>query len=243
LNEAMLRAGLRLRVLIEVDIGLRRTGVSPGPDMLRLAQRVKEMQGLTFSGLMGYEGHLLTIADPGEKSSRIHEALDLLVSSAEVLRDAGIACPIVSCGGTGSFFISVQHPGITEVQAGGGIFMDAFYRDICRVPELEYAVTIHCCVVSRPAADRAVVDAGRKTLNQELRMPLVAGRPGIRVEALSAEHGRLSLEAGEDLQIGQRLDLIPGYVDFTTVLHDHFCCFRGGRLEAIWPVEARGAIR
>ncbi len=244
MSAAMEAAGLKIRVILEVDIGLERVGVAPGEATVALAQQVARLPGLELAGIMGYEGHTLAIADMDEKIRKVHEALDILVDCARQIEAAGIPCPIVSCGGTGSYYISVEHPGITEVQAGGGIFMDALYRHILQVPDLEYAVTVLTSIVSRPTTDRAIVDAGRKTLNQELHIPLVHGRDDITVEALSAEHGRLKLdESAQDLRVGDRLELTPGYVDFTSVLHDDFYCFRDGRLESILPIEGRGKIR
>ena len=139
---------------------------------------------------------------------------------------------------------AASHPGITEIQAGGAVFMDDYYRNQCQVADLGFALTIVATVVSRPAPDRAIIDAGRKTMNAELEVPRVVSRPGIFVESLSAEHGRLRLEhPAQDLQIGDRLELLPGYSDFTCVLHNHFFGFRGDRLEVIWPLEGRGRLQ
>jgi D-serine deaminase-like pyridoxal phosphate-dependent protein len=240
---AMAAAGLRLRVLIEVDIGMNRVGVAPGEPALHLARQIARLPGVALAGVMGYEGHLLTVADQDEKARRIAEDLGTLVATARRLEGAGIACPIVSCAGTGSYRYALTQPGITEIQAGGAVFMDAYYRHKCQVPDLEYALLVLTTVVSRPAPDRAVIDAGRKTLNLELHMPLVAQRDDIRVRSLSAEHGTLELsESARGLRIGERLELIPGYADLTTVLHDQFYCFRRGRLEAVWPIVARGKL-
>jgi D-serine deaminase-like pyridoxal phosphate-dependent protein len=209
-----------------------------------LARQIAELPGLQLAGIMGYEGHLLTLPDPDDKRQRIHEALGVLVETAQLLRDRGLSCEIVSCGGTGAFFISVEQPGITELQAGGLIFSDAFYRHACQVPEFQYALTVLTTVVGRPAPDRAIIDAGKKSHNQEVHKPLVAGRDDIAFEHLSAEHGKLKLApSAQDLRIGDRLELIPGYSDLTTVLHDRFYAFRKGRLEAIWPLEGRGRVQ
>jgi D-serine deaminase-like pyridoxal phosphate-dependent protein len=244
MSRAFAEAGLTLRVIIEVDIGLHRVGVPPGEATLRLARQIAELPGLQLAGIMGYEGHLLTLADQDEKRQRIHEALGLLVETAGLLRDRGLPCEIVSCGGTGAFFISVKQPEITEMQAGGLIFSDAFYRHACRVPEFQYALTVLTTVVGRPAPDRAIIDAGRKSHNQEVHKPLVWGREEITIEHLSAEHGKLRLPPkDQDLRIGDRLELIPGYGDLTTVLHDRFYVFRNGKLEAIWPLEGRGRLQ
>ena len=123
---------------------------------------------------MGYEGHLLAVADPVEKAAGIRHALAMLVATAELLRANGLPCPIVSCAGTGLYRYSIQQPGITEIQAGGAIFMDAYYRHTCQVADLNYALTVLTTVVSRPAPS-AIIDSGRKTLNKEVHMPLVAG--------------------------------------------------------------------
>ncbi|HVC92241.1 MAG TPA: DSD1 family PLP-dependent enzyme [Pirellulales bacterium] len=243
LSRAMAGAGLRVRVLIEVDIGLGRVGVLPGEPTLALARRIHELPGLALAGIMGYEGHLLTIADPADKAKQITAALDTLVATRRTLEQAGLPCPIVSCAGTGSYLYSTRHPGVTEVQAGGAIFMDMFYREKCQVTELGFALTIVATVVSRPVPERAIIDAGRKTMNIEVIAPRVLGRDDVRVTRLSAEHGELALEpSAQGLRIGDRLELVPGYADLTTVLHDQFFCFRKGKLVDVWPIEGRGKL-
>ncbi|HEY5316236.1 MAG TPA: DSD1 family PLP-dependent enzyme [Pirellulales bacterium] len=232
-----------LRVLIEVNIGLDRVGVAPGAPAVELARAIAARPGLRLAGIMGYEGHLLTLPDPADKGRQIHAALDQLIDTQRAIEHANIPCGIVSCAGTGSFRYAIEHAGITEVQAGGAIFMDVFYREKCQITDLANALTVLATVVSRPAPDRAIIDAGRKTLNIEVATPLVLGCEGVEVVRLSAEHGELRLApAAQGLRIGDRLELLPGYADLTTVLHDVFYGFRGGRLEAILPIEARGKL-
>lgn len=239
---AFAEAGTSVRAVIEVDIGLGRAGVQPGEDALRLARRATALDGVRLVGVMGYEGHLLTIADPDEKQARVHEALDRLVATKQLLETDGIPCPIVSCSGSGSFQIALTHPGVTEVQAGGAILMDVFYRDDCGVTGLDDALTVLTTVVGRPAPERAIVDAGRKALNVEIAMPRVRGRPGVEFERLSAEHGQLKVapDAGP-LRIGDRLEVVPGYADLTVVLHDRFYGFRDGRLAEVLPIAGSDA--
>ncbi|HEX4129494.1 MAG TPA: DSD1 family PLP-dependent enzyme [Pirellulales bacterium] len=243
-SDAMSAAGLRLRVLIEIDLGLNRAGTAPGEPTVELARQIVRLPGLELAGVMGYEGHLLTVADAAEKSARIAAALASLVDCRRLIEASGMPCPIVSCGGTGSYVIATRQPGITEVQAGGAIFMDAFYRHACGLNGLGNALTILTTVVGRPAADRAIIDAGRKTMNIEVHTPQVAGRRGVAVDRLSAEHGQLRLMPdAEPLVIGQRLELLPGYADLTVMLHDRIYGFRGGQLERILPVESRGMVQ
>jgi D-serine deaminase-like pyridoxal phosphate-dependent protein len=243
ISQAMCKAGLRVRAILEIDIGLNRAGVLPGSPALELARKVADLEGLKLVGVMGYEGHLLQIADPHEKAQKIAEALTQLVETAERMRQEGLECSIVSCGGSGSLPYAVRQSGITEVQAGGVIFMDAFYRYRCHLEGYRDALSVLTTVVSRPAPDRAIIDAGRKSLHGDFHPPLVVGRPGITVERMSAEHGILKLAPqAQDLRIGERLELIPGYSDFTTVLHDQFWVCRGEQVVDAWPLAARGCL-
>ena len=243
ISQGLAAAGLKVRAILEVDIGMERTGVAPGRAAIELAKRVADLPGIDLVGVMGYEGHLLTIEDQSEKAARVCAALSQLVDSAERMRSAGISCSIVSCGGTGSLPLAVAQPGITEVQAGGVIFMDAFYRHACRLAGFHYALTILTTIVSRPTADRAIVDAGRKAMNIEIALPLVMGHEDVVVDRLSAEHGILKLgPRAQGLKIGDKLEFVPGYGDLTTVLHNQFFVLQGGKLVDVWPLTARGRL-
>jgi D-serine deaminase-like pyridoxal phosphate-dependent protein len=236
--------GVTLRVIIEVDLGLERVGVAPGADTLALAQAIDRLPGLRLSGIMGYEGHLLKVPDPAEKATRIREAMAVLANCAEALWRSGLPCPIVSAGGTGSYQYTAACHGITEIQAGGGIFMDPYYSEACQVAGLDFALTVLATVVSRPRRDRAVLDSGRKTLHADFAVPRVVGHEDAVVKRLSAEHCELTLgPQSQDLKIGDKVELVIGYGDFTTVLHDEFYGFRGDRLEVVWPIAARGKLQ
>lgn len=238
------KRGVSPRVIIEVNLGLDRVGTRPGPDTLQLAQAIDKLDGVTFAGIMGYEGHLLQVADLAEKEQKIRESMALLVSCADSIRKSGIECGIVSAGGTGSYQFTVKCPGVTEVQAGGGIFMDPYYRNKCQVRDLDYALTVLATVVSRPTLERAILDSGRKTLNPDIAMPLLAGHPDAEVMRLSAEHCQVKLgQQSQNLKIGDKVELVVGYGDFTTVLHDNFYGFRGDRLEVVWPILGRGKLQ
>lgn len=243
MSAAMVEAGVQVRVIIEINIGLNRVGCG-AQQTKTLAQQLSELPGLKFSGIMGYEGHLLTIADPFEKKTKIEAALKILSDVAADLTEINLPCQIVSCGGTGSYMLSRMQPNITELQAGGAIFMDQFYHQQCGVEHLEKALTVYATVVGRPTEDRAIIDAGKKTMHVEYEMAVVVGRNDIQVESLSAEHGTLKLSGNAcELPIGTRLEFVPGYADMTCVLHDYFYAFRGDNLEAIWELEARGILQ
>jgi D-serine deaminase-like pyridoxal phosphate-dependent protein len=244
ISAAMAAAGLKVRAILEVDIGLSRVGVQPGEPMLKLAQAVAKLPGIEFVGVMGYEGHLLLIEDQAEKELRIREALGVLAAQRQVLEQAGLRCEIVSCGGTGSFAYCSTQTGITEIQCGGAIFMDPFYRNRCQVKDFRYSLSVLCTIVSRPTPERAVIDAGRKSMNMELHLPVVLGRDDVQVVSLSAEHGTLKLApSAQGLKIGDRLELVPGYGDLSILLHERFYACRGEQVEAVIPVEGRGKLQ
>lgn len=244
LAAACREAGVTCRVIPEINIGLDRVGVRPGIDTLQLAQAIDKLEGVELAGIMGYEGHLLQLPDEAEKRERIAEAIGLLTQNRDAIRNEGMNCDIVSAGGTGSYQITSDIDGVTELQSGGGIFACPMYQAKCNLQELDYSLSVLATVVSRPSKDKAVLDAGRKTHNPDHETPLVKGHPEAEVVRTSAEHCEVKLAGSAlDWKIGDKIELIPGYADFTTVLHDEFYGFRGERLEVVWPILGRGKIQ
>jgi D-serine deaminase-like pyridoxal phosphate-dependent protein len=241
LSEAACRVDVTIRVVVEVNTGMDRCGVLPGLSAVKLAQQLAELPGLRFSGVMGWEGHTVGIEDPEEKKRCIHQAVESLVESAQMIRAAGLATPIVSCGGSGSYRISALIPGVTEVQAGGAVLGDVTYVEWGA--QTEPGLFVLATVVSRPAFERAVVDAGRKAMNGEVSMPVVRNIPGLRLMRLNAEHGVLAIEdAKSTLNVGDKLDFITGYGDNTVFLHDYLFGVRNGKVEIAWEVLGRGRL-
>ncbi|MBI1346453.1 DSD1 family PLP-dependent enzyme [bacterium] len=244
ISQACQRVGTRCQILVDVNIGMNRTGIRPGKDAVELGQAIDQLPGLTLLGIMGYEGHLLKIADTAEKTRQIREAISILENVQGMYQRSGLRCDVVSAGGTGSVHITSQCPAVTELQAGGGIFGDPFYTGNCGLTGCEPALTVLATVVSRPHLQRAILDAGRKTVNPDLQMPVLRGYPDAEIKSLSAEHCTIELgPESQNLRIGDQVELVVGYGDLTTVLHDDFYVFRGERLEAIWPISGRGRLQ
>ena len=245
LAEVCRRHGVTCRMLIEIDIGMERVGIRPGRSVVQLAEAIDRLEGVELAGIMGYEGHLLEIPDQEQKRQKINRAMEALVGCRDRIVEKGIPCEIVSAGGTGSFQITSDCDGVTELQAGGGIFADPWYRQKCQVHGLEYSLSVLTTVVSRPTRDRAVLDAGQKTHNPGEHPPIVRKYPdAAQVGIVSAEHCELSLaDEAVKLKIGDKVELIPGYSDLTTVLHDQFYGFRSDRLELVWPILGRGKLQ
>lgn len=234
-------AGVSIPVVVEVDIGMNRAGVHSPEEAVEVATYA-DGAAVTFAGVMGYEGHLLTVWPLEEKQAVISAAVGKVAEAAEAIRAASIPVDIVSCGGSGSYQISSQVDGITEIQAGGGGLMDRFYREKCHV-DLRNALFVVASVGSRPARNKAIIDAGWKSIPDRLGIPLPVDLPGVEVVQLYAEHARLEWEGDFDPPLGERVVLVPGYSDATTVLHDEFLGVREGVVVEVIPLLARGALR
>jgi D-serine deaminase-like pyridoxal phosphate-dependent protein len=243
LDAAARAKGVRLRVLIELNIGMNRCGVLPGQPALELAQVIAALPGLRLEGLMGYEGHTVFETDLEERRRATEASLERLVGTAELLRARGIPAPIVSSGGTGTYFITGRYPGVTEVEAGSYITMDAQYRDEVGI-DFRYALTVLSTVTSVPASgDYAIIDAGLKTITRDFGLPLVISPPGWALTGLSEEHGHLERRGGEPLRVGDKVELVPNHGCTTINLHDEYHVVRRDVLEAVWPISARGKVR
>lgn len=243
LGEATREAGKRLRVVIEVDIGMHRAGVLPGEQVVRLARLIAAQSGLHFAGVMGWESHAVTLADPAEKARVVADAIALLTASAEQCRAAGMPVAIVSCGGTGTFPYCAQQPGITEIQAGGGIFSDMHYRTHYH-QDFPCALTVLATVISRPTPTRVILDAGKKAMSSDAAPPAPVDLETAGPVRLSAEHATIELaRPSETPRIGDKIELIVGYSDTTVHLHEEIAGVRHGRIEAIWRVAGRGRIK
>ncbi len=235
--------GVALRVLIEVDIGMGRAGVPPGEAAIALARKIRTLPALELVGVGGWEGHTTEIADEGEKAQSIERAVTALTTTADSLRRAGFPMRIVSCGGTGTFRFTTRLPGVTEIQAGGGILSDVRYRTKCNA-DLPYSLTVLTTVISRPNERRIICDAGKKTMSSDAAVPLPLNVESVRSVNLSAEHARVELDQpNHSLKVGDKLEFVVGYSDTTVHLHEEMIGIRDGRVEIVWPILGRGKLR
>jgi D-serine deaminase-like pyridoxal phosphate-dependent protein len=244
LNRALEAAGLTVQVLIDLNVGQNRTGITPGAPALQLAQQLAGLSQLKLIGVQGYEGHLQHIHDPAEREQRCRESMALLAGTAQQLKEAGFSIEIVTTGGTGTAEICASCEGITEVQPGSFIFMDTDYRNALG-PVYANALTVLTTVLSRPAPNRAVIDAGLKSLSIESGMPEAKNLPGVKYRPGGDEHGLLSWDenSGVKLEVGDRIEMIPSHIDTTVNLHDYYYAYRDGQIVAIWPISARGKVQ
>ncbi|MDA1190920.1 MAG: DSD1 family PLP-dependent enzyme [Candidatus Poribacteria bacterium] len=243
MDRAGIKADVPLSVVIEIDVGMQRAGVAPGEKTVELARRIAGRRGVQLAGLMAWEAHTLRFTDENEKRQAIREALEQVAATAQACRDEGIPIGIVSCGGTGTYWLTARCPGVTEIQAGGGVYCDVLYRTRFGVRH-DYALTILSTVTSRPTPDRVICDAGKKTMSSDGATPEPLGLPPIKSVGLSAEHGTLRLEEpGDTPRLGDKIEFIVGYSDTTVVLHDVMYAVRGGVIEEVWELTGRGKLQ
>lgn len=242
LSKAAIERGIRLRVLIEVDVGMHRCGVAPGEDTLSLAKDVVGLPGIQLEGLMGYEGHAVMIKDPNLRKQTAVDSMRVLTGTADLLRREGIEVGIVSAGGTGTFDITGSVPGVTELQVGSYVTMDAQYRDEVGIG-FGCALTLLTTVISIRGDDFAVVDAGLKAITRDFGLPKVVSPKGWEIIGLSEEHARLRRLGGPRVRIGDKVEILPNHGCTTINLHDEYFAFRKGVVETILPIAARGKIR
>jgi D-serine deaminase-like pyridoxal phosphate-dependent protein len=246
LAAAVRAAGSQPDVYVEVDVGARRCGVEPGEPAVALARAIADA-GLHFAGLQAYQGAAQHLRTPAERSAAIGKAVEMIQATAAKLRSAGLSPGIVTGAGTGTYLLEAGSGVYSEIQPGSYIFMDADYGrnlgdDGLPVHEFEQSLFILATVMSRPVRARAVVDVGLKAHSVDSGMPGVVGIEGARYTRASDEHGVIELGGPGEARLGQKIRLVPGHCDPTVNLYDWLVCYRGQRVEDLWPISARGAF-
>ena len=247
LDRAAQEAGTRLDVYVEMNVGSNRCGVDPGDPVLRLAQVIVRAHALRFAGIQAYQGAAQHLRTPGERSAAIAQAVEKVRGTVTLLEANGLRPEIVTGAGTGTYPLEAVSRVYNEIQPGSYVFMDADYgrnlgEDGQPLRAFEHSLFILPTVMSHPPAQRAVVDAGLKAHSVDSGMPAVAGIAGARYVRASDEHGVIELAGPGSADLGQKIRLIPGHCDPTVNLYDWLVCYRGERVEEIWPIAARGAF-
>jgi D-serine deaminase-like pyridoxal phosphate-dependent protein len=241
-------AGQRLTVLVEIDVGGKRCGVAPGTEAAALARAIAASPHLRFGGLQAYHGSAQHLRTPEQRQAAIAGAVEGTRRTVEMLRQQGLECAIVGGAGTGTFRHEAASGVYNELQAGSYVFMDADYgrnldEDGKPVSTFRHSLFVLGTVISAPVPGRAVVDAGHKAVAVDSGMPLVWQHPDMRYVSASDEHGKI--EFGSETKapaIGEKLRLVPGHCDPTVDRYDWYVGVRGGRVECLWPISARGGL-
>ena len=212
---------------------------------MALAQRIAASPHLRFAGLQAYHGTAQHMRTLDERTAAIVAGAEATRRTVEQLRQRGLACDIVGGGGTGSFELEAVSGVFTEIQAGSYAFMDADYaRNGGGVSAgFQHALFVLATVMSAARPGLAVLDAGHKAVAIDSGMPLVWQQPEVRYTGASDEHGKLEWGAeSSGPRLGEKLRLVPGHCDPTVDRFDWYVGMRGGRVECLWPVAARGGL-
>ena len=246
LSEAAQRHGTTIECLVEIDCGAGRCGVTTTEDVVAIAKAIDAAPGLKFSGLQAYQGAMQHLDSYDERKAKIDIAVAMVRDAMAGLKAEGLECDIVGGGGTGSYYFEGNSGVYNELQCGSYAFMDADYgrildKDGNRIDqgEWENALFILTPVMSHAKADKAICDAGLKAQSVDSGLPVGFGRDDVEYVKCSDEHGVVADPDGV-LAVNDKLKLVPGHCDPTCNVHDWYVGVRGGKVEALWPVSARG---
>jgi len=242
-------AGRSLDVLLKVDVGFHRVGVAPAA-AAGVAGRITALPGLHLRGVFTHAGHGYGAETPDRLAQIGREEGTLLVEAAEAVRAAGVPVEVVSVGSTPTAPHAMAVPGVTEVRPGNYVFRDASQVGLGACGLEDCALTVLATVVSVPSPDRAVVDAGSKTLSSDPLRPrpgghglVLSGSGASRVERLSEEHGAIAVAPGESFRVGQRVRILPNHACVVANLQDRLWGVREGRVETEFRIDARGRVQ
>ncbi|MCT4683046.1 MAG: DSD1 family PLP-dependent enzyme [Roseicyclus sp.] len=246
LSAAAQKHGTTIECLVEIDCGAGRCGVTSTPAVVELAKAIDAAPGLKFAGIQAYQGAMQHLDSYDERKAKIDVAVAMVKDAVDTLKAEGIECDIVGGGGTGSYYFESNSGVYNELQCGSYAFMDADYGRILdqngnRIDrgEWENALFILTSVMSHAKADKAIVDAGLKAQSVDSGLPVIFGRDDVQYVKCSDEHGVVMDPEGV-LKVNDKLRLVPGHCDPTCNVHDWYVGVRGGKVECVWPVSARG---
>ncbi|MDQ2065978.1 DSD1 family PLP-dependent enzyme [Xinfangfangia sp. CPCC 101601] len=246
LSAGAVKHGTTLGVFVEIDCGAGRCGVKTAAEVVAIAKAADAAEGLTFKGLQAYQGAMQHMDSYADRKGKLDAAIAQVSEAVEELKAVGLEPELVSGGGTGSYYFESGSGVYNELQCGSYAFMDADYGRILdqngqRIDrgEWENALFILTSVMSHVKADKAVVDAGLKAQSVDSGLPVIYGREDVKYIKCSDEHGVIDDPQGV-LKVGDKLKLVPGHCDPTCNVHDWYVGVRGGKVEVVWPVSARG---
>ncbi|MGA2341834.1 MAG: DSD1 family PLP-dependent enzyme [Steroidobacteraceae bacterium] len=249
LERALERRRRKLPVLVDIDIGMKRTGVPDVAGALELIRRVSSSRRLQFAGIQCYSGMVQHITRAADRARVYGRQLEHVKRVLKAAAKAGHPAGIVSGGGTGTFDIDRRAGLFTECQCGSYAVMDVEYQDVelfARQPHpFTTALFVQCSVVSNHHRRLPTIDGGFKCFSMDGPIPEIAsGAPrGASYQFYGDEFGKIKLAAkSAGMRLGAKVELVTPHCDPTINLHDFIHCVRGQTLVDIWPVDARGSL-
>ena len=246
LSDAAKEAGITADVVVDVAVGTR-TGVPPGDRALALAQLVDMLPHVKLRGLISYDGGAQHIKGFKTRLEHTLKNFEPSVQTFDAMKRSGLNTEIFSGGGTGTYNIMPRVPGFTDLQVGSYIFMDCQYLEIGGEHNDEVytdfvpSLTVMTTVLNTYFPGRLTTDAGAKALTLNKPDPIVIGEKGFTYNAGSDEFGVIKYEKAEkSYKVGDKLELIAPHCDPVVNEYDQMYAIRKDRVEAVWPIGARG---
>lgn len=246
LSAGATKHGTQIECVVEIDCGAGRCGVTTTEAVVEIAKAIEAAKGLKFAGLQAYQGAMQHLDNYEDRKQKTDVAIAMVTDAITALKAEGLECDIVGGGGTGSYYFEGASGVFNELQCGSYAFMDADYGRILnkegnRIDEGEWknALFILTSIMSHAKADKAICDAGLKAQSVDSGLPFIFGRKDVEYVKCSDEHGVIADPDGV-LKVNDKLKLVPGHCDPTCNVHDWYVGVRGGKVETVWPVSARG---
>lgn len=247
LSDAAATGGVALNVVVDINTGQPRGGVSPGQPALDLARAIVQADALNFAGLMCCDVPDFTAAADAlaadalaaDARNRIQQTLD----TRQLLERHGIDVESVIVGGDSCLEQAADTDGVTEALAGAYALMDQAHAAL--LPQIQPAAAVMASVTSLPEPGTAILDTGRKAMGEDFGFPALADFPALQVASMSAEHGKLQWtdDAQVSLALGDKIRLIPLEIGGCVNVYDYIHAARDGKLEAVLDISARGKYR
>ena len=249
LSQQARERGTNIKLLVEIDVGFHRCGVSDAHDAVALARTIVDLENVELGGIMFYAGHLL--AKPEQQTALLGPVNDVLDETLAAFGHAGLPVQVVSGGSTPTAYRSHEFHGVTEIRPGMYLFNDRNMMGAEVAGLSDCAVSVVVTVVSTAVSGRAIVDGGSKTFSSDRFLSgdgvgcgLVREDPGAVFESMSEEHGHLNIsKSKKQYRVGDRLTIVPNHVCTTINMHHEVYGIRGEMVESVWPVAAQGKIR
>ncbi|MBT3530344.1 MAG: DSD1 family PLP-dependent enzyme [Gammaproteobacteria bacterium] len=248
LSEAAVAKGIIADVVVDVDPGIRRTGTPFGQPALQLAQLVDQLPGLNFVGMLCYDAAAQHVVGFETRKAQTLERMVQATDTFEMMKASGLNTEIFSGGGTGTYNIDHDTKGLTDVQVGSYVFMDAQYISIGGEEDNEVysdfhtSLTIMTTVLNDQYEGKATSDAGAKACTINQPWPIIKGETGMSYRSGSDEFGTITYQedASRTYKVGEKLEVIVSHCDPVVNLYDQMYAIRGDKVEAVWPISARG---
>jgi D-serine deaminase-like pyridoxal phosphate-dependent protein len=247
LSEAAKAAGIIADVVIDVDPGGHRTGITPGKAAIELAQKVDQLPGLRLRGMLCYDGGSQHVKGFEKRKTQTLERMTAAGETFALMQRSGLNTEIFSGGGTGTYNIDHKTPGFTDLQVGSYIFMDAQYMAIGGAnnadiyDDFQPSLTILTTVVNDQYVGRVTTDAGAKACTINKPWPIIKGENGMSYRSTSDEFGTIIYDdPSRTYRVGDKLELIVSHCDPVVNLYDKIYVTRNDMVEAIWSIAARG---